>query len=188
MGFPFKYEDKEYYQCTYANSPTPWCATKVDPNGQWLSTTGETAPTLRPVLVQWRISPNPPAPLSPVLHASSHSDTWASSITSALMSLSVECLITRPGAPPRCPVLENMWWGRRESVPTHALELSPTLQQHPQQQLLQPQQQPHLLPPQLLQPPPPPPLQLPPQQQQQQTTTAASVNTNSAKSGECVTV
>merc|ERR1712107_293208 len=40
-----------------------------------------------------------------------------------------------------------------ESVPTHALELSPTLQQHPQQQLL---------------PPPPPPLQLPPQQQQQQ--------------------
>merc|ERR1712107_699438 len=139
---------------------------RLIPMGQWLSTTGETAPTLRPVLVQWRISPNPPAPLSPVLHASSHSDTWASSITSALMSLSVECLITRPGAPPRCPVLENMWWGRRESVPTHALELSPTLQQHPQQQLLQPQQQPHLLPPQLLQPPPP--LQLPPQQQQQQ--------------------
>merc|ERR1712107_439774 len=172
MGFPFKYEDKEYYQCTYANSPTPWCATKVDPNGQWLSTTGETAPTLRPVLVQWRISPNPPAPLSPVLHASSPSDTWASSTTSALMSLSVESLITRPGAPPRCPVLENMWWGKRESVPTHALELSPTLQQHLQQQqlLLQPQQQPLLLPPQLLQPPPPllQPLLPPPQQQQQQ--------------------
>merc|ERR1712012_1396112 len=57
--------------------------------------------------------------------------------------------------------------GRRESVQTPALELSPTLQQHQQQQ------QPHLLPPQLLQPPPPL-LQLqllpppPPQQQQQQ--------------------
>merc|ERR1712012_448492 len=111
------------------------------------------------------------APLSPVLHASSHSDTWASSITSALMSLSVECLITRPGAPPRCPVLENMWWGRRESVPTHALELSPTLQQHQQQQQLQQPQQQHLLPPQLLQPPPPllqlQPLLPPPPQQQQ---------------------
>merc|ERR1712107_259217 len=113
---------------------------RLIPMGQWLSTTGETAPTLRPVLVQWRISPNPPAPLSPVLHASSPSDTWASSTTSALMSLSVESLITRPGAPPRCPVLENMWWGKRESVPTHALELSPTLQQHLQQQQLQQQQ------------------------------------------------
>ena len=31
--FPFKYNDVEYYQCTYASSPTPWCATKVDANG-----------------------------------------------------------------------------------------------------------------------------------------------------------
>ena len=31
--FPFKYQDVEYYQCTYASSPTPWCATKVDSNG-----------------------------------------------------------------------------------------------------------------------------------------------------------
>ena len=31
--FPFKYNDVEYFQCTYASSPTPWCATKVDANG-----------------------------------------------------------------------------------------------------------------------------------------------------------
>merc|ERR1712130_395355 len=31
--FPFKYNNVEYYQCTYASSPTPWCATKVDANG-----------------------------------------------------------------------------------------------------------------------------------------------------------
>merc|ERR1712064_239879 len=31
--FPFKYNDVEYYKCTYASSPTPWCATKVDANG-----------------------------------------------------------------------------------------------------------------------------------------------------------
>ena len=31
--FPFKYDGVEYFQCTYAASPVPWCATKVDPNG-----------------------------------------------------------------------------------------------------------------------------------------------------------
>ena len=31
--FPFTYQSVEYYQCTYASSPTPWCATKVDNNG-----------------------------------------------------------------------------------------------------------------------------------------------------------
>ena len=31
--FPFKYQDVEYYSCTYAASPVAWCATKVDPNG-----------------------------------------------------------------------------------------------------------------------------------------------------------
>ena len=31
--FPFSYQAVEYYQCTYASSPTPWCATKVDTNG-----------------------------------------------------------------------------------------------------------------------------------------------------------
>merc|ERR1711971_328646 len=31
--FPFTYDGVEYYQCTYKNSPTPWCATKLDPNG-----------------------------------------------------------------------------------------------------------------------------------------------------------
>merc|ERR1719439_226796 len=31
--FPFTYLGVEYYQCTYSSSPTPWCATKVDPNG-----------------------------------------------------------------------------------------------------------------------------------------------------------
>merc|ERR1712233_126015 len=30
--FPFKYNGVEYYRCTYADSPTPWCATMVDPN------------------------------------------------------------------------------------------------------------------------------------------------------------
>merc|ERR1711862_304840 len=28
--FPFKYNGVEYYRCTYADSPTPWCATMVD--------------------------------------------------------------------------------------------------------------------------------------------------------------
>ena len=31
--FPFTYLGTEYYQCTYASSPTPWCATMVDSNG-----------------------------------------------------------------------------------------------------------------------------------------------------------
>merc|ERR1711892_266314 len=31
--FPFSYLGVEYYQCTYASSPTPWCATMVDSNG-----------------------------------------------------------------------------------------------------------------------------------------------------------
>merc|ERR1712183_268609 len=30
--FPFTYAGVEYYCCTYADSPTPWCATMVDPN------------------------------------------------------------------------------------------------------------------------------------------------------------
>merc|ERR1712008_474609 len=30
--FPFTYNSVEYYRCTYADSPTPWCATMVDPN------------------------------------------------------------------------------------------------------------------------------------------------------------
>ena len=31
--FPFTYKGVEYYQCTYADSPTPWCATQVDADG-----------------------------------------------------------------------------------------------------------------------------------------------------------
>merc|ERR1712154_246253 len=30
--FPFTYNGVEYYRCIYADSPTPWCATMVDPN------------------------------------------------------------------------------------------------------------------------------------------------------------
>merc|ERR1712061_795824 len=31
--FPFKYKDVEYYECTYAESPLPWCATQTDSSG-----------------------------------------------------------------------------------------------------------------------------------------------------------
>merc|ERR1712013_601588 len=31
--FPFSYQGVEYYRCTYADSPTPWCATQVDSTG-----------------------------------------------------------------------------------------------------------------------------------------------------------
>merc|ERR1711936_151338 len=31
--FPFKYKGVEYYQCTYAESPLPWCATLTDSSG-----------------------------------------------------------------------------------------------------------------------------------------------------------
>ena len=31
--FPFTYQGAEYYRCTYAASPTPWCATQVDSAG-----------------------------------------------------------------------------------------------------------------------------------------------------------
>ena len=31
--FPFTYQGVEYYRCTYAASPTPWCATQVDSAG-----------------------------------------------------------------------------------------------------------------------------------------------------------
>merc|ERR1712172_60135 len=30
--FPFTYNGVEYFRCTYTDSPTPWCATMVDPN------------------------------------------------------------------------------------------------------------------------------------------------------------
>ena len=31
--FPFTYQGIEHYVCTYAHSPTPWCATQVESNG-----------------------------------------------------------------------------------------------------------------------------------------------------------
>merc|ERR1719245_2675711 len=31
--FPFKYKDVEYTQCSYAESPVPWCATLTDSAG-----------------------------------------------------------------------------------------------------------------------------------------------------------
>ena len=31
--FPFTFDGVEYYQCTYKNSPVPWCATKLDTTG-----------------------------------------------------------------------------------------------------------------------------------------------------------
>ena len=31
--FPFTYQGAEYYRCTYADSPTHWCATEVDSAG-----------------------------------------------------------------------------------------------------------------------------------------------------------
>ena len=31
--FPFTYQGIEHYVCTYADSPTPWCATEVQSNG-----------------------------------------------------------------------------------------------------------------------------------------------------------
>ena len=31
----FRYlQDETYYECTYTDSPTPWCATEVDPSGK----------------------------------------------------------------------------------------------------------------------------------------------------------
>merc|ERR1712107_927054 len=35
--FPFTYNGVEYYRCTYADSPTPWCAPMVDPNNTWVT-------------------------------------------------------------------------------------------------------------------------------------------------------
>ena len=31
--FPFMFNGQKYNQCTYTNSPTPWCATMLDSNG-----------------------------------------------------------------------------------------------------------------------------------------------------------
>ena len=31
--FPFTLDEVEYYECTYAKSSTPWCATAVDSQG-----------------------------------------------------------------------------------------------------------------------------------------------------------
>ena len=31
--FPFMFKGQKYNQCTYTNSPTPWCATMLDSNG-----------------------------------------------------------------------------------------------------------------------------------------------------------
>merc|ERR1712213_176507 len=32
--FPFVYNGQTHFQCTYSDSPTPWCATAVDSNNQ----------------------------------------------------------------------------------------------------------------------------------------------------------
>ena len=32
--FPFTYQGVKYYECTYAGSSTPWCATAVDMEGE----------------------------------------------------------------------------------------------------------------------------------------------------------
>ena len=32
--FPFTYQGVEYYECTYASSATPWCATATDSQGE----------------------------------------------------------------------------------------------------------------------------------------------------------
>merc|ERR1712038_1381571 len=32
--FPFSYKGVEYYKCTYADSPIPWCATQVSSSGE----------------------------------------------------------------------------------------------------------------------------------------------------------
>ena len=32
--FPFTYQGVKYYECTYASSSSPWCATAVDMEGE----------------------------------------------------------------------------------------------------------------------------------------------------------
>merc|ERR1712110_244336 len=165
--FPFTYDGVEYYQCTYKNSPTPWCATKLDPNGTVIvNNWGDCANTQTSACPVEDLT-KPPAPLSPGLPVSSPSGTRALCTTSVQMRLTLRSLTRRPGAPLRSPPGVNTLMARPLSAPTPAREPPPTLLPPPppplqqlQQQLLhqppQPQLPPQQPPPQLLPLPPPP--------------------------------
>merc|ERR1712193_560253 len=72
--FPFVYNGATHFQCTYSDSPTPWCATAVDSNNEvvtngWgdcaVSATSGLSTTLAPPLDK----PRPGAQLPPLAQA-----------------------------------------------------------------------------------------------------------------------
>merc|ERR1712107_923753 len=166
--FPFKYEDKEYYQCTYANSPTPWCATKVDPNGTV-------------AINNWGDCANTQTSACPVEDLTKPSCTALSGAACVFPFRHLGIVYNKCADVTISGVSDNQAWcstevssagehvvGKEGVCPNTCTGAESNLQQHLQQQQLQ--QQPLLLPPQQLQPPPLllQPLLPPPQQQQQQ--------------------
>merc|ERR1712183_474975 len=156
--FPFTYNGVEYFRCTYADSPTPWCATMVDPNNTVVANRwGGTAPPPSSQTAPRTPLTFPPAQQSQEPPASSPSATWASPTAPALPLTSSP----RPGALPAHMRMEPIFLALSLSALPHALV--PQLQ--PQQPPLLPQPQQLLLPPPPQcppQPPPPPPQQPPP--------------------------
>merc|ERR1712110_491068 len=156
--FPFTYDGVEYYQCTYKNSPTPWGATKLDPNGTV-------------IVNNWGDCANTQTSACPVEDLTKPTCTAVSgsacvSTTSVQMLPTLRSLTPRPGAPLRSHLEVNTLMVRPLSAPTPVRELPPILLLPPPPQLQQQLQQ--LLlhqPPQPQQPPQqpqPPPPQLPP--------------------------
>merc|ERR1712088_28007 len=85
--FPFTYNGATHYQCTYTDSPTPWCATAVDSSGVvvtngWGDCAVSATSAFRPSRSLCRHAP-PPQVLDQASLVSSHSATLGSFTTLA---------------------------------------------------------------------------------------------------------
>merc|ERR1712226_1158354 len=98
--FPFVFNGATHFQCTYSDSPTPWCATAVDGNNEvvtngWgdcaVSATSAWSTTLAPLLDK----PRPGAQRPPLAQAPT--------LTGSMVSARPPAHRTRPPQPPQPP-------------------------------------------------------------------------------------
>merc|ERR1712107_310762 len=162
--FPFSYQGVTHYQCTYSDSPTPWCATQTDSSGAVVTNKwGDVTMTPCPPPALLKTSTLTPASLL-LVSVSSPSDTRAQ-YTVHVQQWTEEVL----GAAQRQTFMENILRGMRDLVQAHVLDTQDVQDVLQHQQQLQPprqqQQQLLLASHQRQQPPQPPQLQLLPQQQ-----------------------
>ena len=89
--FPFKNYGKVYFQCTYLDSPTPWCSTQVDNNGnavanRWGDCDTDTCPVEDNKLVCTTVGG--PSPNLPCIFPFKHNGVTYNSCTTATLGKS----------------------------------------------------------------------------------------------------